>query len=42
MERTMGSGIFHVGENFVDLEWQDSNLNYNQDRGAPGGLLRLA
>ncbi|EFN58641.1 hypothetical protein CHLNCDRAFT_29945 [Chlorella variabilis] len=31
IERTTGPDVFYVGENFVDLRWQDSNLEYNQD-----------
>ena len=34
IERTTGPDVFYVGENFVDLRWQDSNLEYNQDEGA--------
>ena len=42
MERTIGAeGVFYVGENFVDLRWQGSDLERNQDAGqrlrhAPG------
>lgn len=39
MERTIGDDVFHVGENFVDLRWEGSHLDYNQDAGgwaAPG------
>ncbi|PSC69027.1 glycoside hydrolase family 13 [Micractinium conductrix] len=31
MERTIGDDVFHVGENFVDLRWEGSHLDYNQD-----------
>lgn len=29
----MGPDAFYVGENFVDLRWEGSHLEYNQDAG---------
>ena len=43
MERTLGAeGVFYVGENFVDLRWQGSDLERNQDAGicCLGGVLK--
>lgn len=31
IERTIGPDTFNVGENFVDLRWNGSHLDYNQD-----------
>lgn len=33
MENTMGPDAFYVGENFGDLHWEGSHLDYNQDAG---------
>lgn len=33
IERSIGGGTFHVGEDFLDLTWHDGHLDYNQDQG---------
>ena len=37
----MGADAFYVGEYFVDLRWEGSHLEYNQDPGAPAGGARV-
>lgn len=39
IERTIGGDTFHVGEDFLELEWHDGNLGYNQDQGEGRALV---
>lgn len=42
IERTIGGEAFSVGENFLDLRWNDGDLDYNQDEGAARSRSCLA
>jgi alpha-amylase len=39
IERTQGPDCFNVGENFLNLQWNDGSLDYNQDGGRCRALL---